>query len=118
MSIKSYIKFCFTESPTDAISGVAFEEDGKIVASFKLKVGKTSVNMHGACLSCVTLKMVSGAPGVKIHDIFDDVLSKYGEREPRYPTGRVGRVYSRWRICNDRVKEAIEELKEILEGKK
>lgn len=118
MSCKGNIKFRFTQSPSGCISGIAFEEDGDIVASFKLEVGGGSVYMHGKSWSSVTLTMVSEALGEKVHHLFDDILSKYGKRDPRHQTSRIGRILFRWRIPDNRVKETIEEVKRTLEKQK
>ena len=117
MSCKGDIKFRFTQSPSGIISGIAFEEEGGIVASFKLVVRRDSVYVHGKSWNSVTLIMVSGAMGRKAYDIFDEVLSKYGERS-EMPNRRIGRIRSGWKIRDDRVKEAIVEVKRALEKRK
>lgn len=118
MSCKGNIKFRFTQSLSGCISGIAFEEDGDIVASFKLEVGGGSIYMHGKFWNSVTLTMVYEAPGEKVYHLFDGILSKYGKRDPRHQISRIGRIRSRWRIPDDRVKETIEEVKRTLEKRK
>jgi hypothetical protein len=118
VSDKSDIRFRFTQSPSGSISGIAFEENGDIVASFKLNVERGSIYMCGKSWSSVNLTMVSKALGVKVYDIFDGILSKYGEREIGCQTWRIGRTRCLWRIRNDQVKKAIEEVKKTLEKRK
>lgn len=118
MSCKGNIKFRFTQSPSGCISGIAFEEDGGIVASFKLEVGGGNIYMHGKSWNSVILTMVSGALGEKVYDLFDDILSKNGKRDPRHRTSRIGRIRSRWRIPDNKVKETIEEVKRALEKRR
>lgn len=115
MSCRGNIKFRFTQSPSGCISGIAFKEDGDIAASFKLEVGGGNIYIHGKSWSSVTLTMVSGALGEKVYDLFDNILSKYGKRDPRHQTWRNERIRSRWRIPDKRVKETIEKLKKALE---
>ena len=114
VSDKSDIRFRFTQSSSGSISGIAFKEDGDIVASFKLEVERSSVCIQGKSWSSTTLTMVCEATGVKVYKIFDEILSKYGERYSRCQTGRAGRICSHWRIYNDRVKAALREIKETL----
>lgn len=118
MSNEGNIRFRFTQSSSGSISGIAFEEDGGIVASFKLEIERGSTYMHGKSWSSITLTMVSSALGEKVYNIFDDILSKYGERDMRCQTWRIGHIRSRWRIHNDRTKEAIEEVKRVLGKRK
>lgn len=118
MSDRSDIRFRFTQSSSGSISGIAFEEDGDIVASFKLNVERGNIYMRGKSWSSVNLTMVSKALGVKVYDIFDEVLSKYGERDIGCQTWRIGRTRCLWRIRNDEVKKAIEEVKKTLEKRK
>lgn len=115
MSDKSDMRFRFTQSSSGSISGIAFKKDGGIVASFKLDVERSSVCVQGKSWSSTTLTMVCAATGVKVYKIFDEILSKYGERYSRCQTGRAGRICSHWRIYNDRVKTALSEIKETLE---
>ena len=112
------IRFRFTQSPSGIISGVALEKDGHIVASFKLEVGKGTIRMHGKPWSSMILTMVCGAQGAKVYDVFDRVLSEYGERDPRFQTGRIGRMRCCWRIRNDKVKSTIEDIRKNLEKQK
>lgn len=109
---KGDIRFLFAQSPCGSISGLAFKEDGNIVASFKLEFKRSNVSMQGKSWSSTILTMVCGTTGVKVYDIFDEILSKYGERDSRSQTGR--RICSRWRMCNSRVKAALREIKETL----
>lgn len=118
VSNEGNIRFRFTQSSSGSISGIAFEEDRDIVASFKLEVERGSIYMRGKSWSSITLTMVSKALGVKVYDIFDGVLSKYGERDIGCQTWRVGRTRCPWRIHNDKVKKAIEEVKKTLEKRK
>lgn len=118
MSCKGNIKFRFTQSPSGCISGIAFKKDRDIVASFKLEVGGGNIYMHGKSWSSVTLTMVSEALGEKVYNLFDDILSNYGKRDPRHQTWRIEHVRSRWRIPDDRVKETIEEVKRALEKRR
>jgi len=115
VSDKSDMRFRFTQSSSGSISGIAFKKDGGIVASFKLDVERNSVCVQGKSWSSTTLTMVCQATGVKIYMIFDEILSKYGEKDSRCQTGRAGRICSHWRIYNDRVKTALSEIKETLE---
>ena len=115
MGNEGNIRFRFTQSPSGIISGVALEKDGHIVASFKLEVGKGTIHMHGKPWSSMILTMVCRAQGAKVYDVFDRVLSKYGERDPRFQTGRIGRLRCCWRIRNDKVKRAVEDFSEALE---
>lgn len=118
MSDEGNIRFRFTQSPSGIISGIAFEEDGDVVASFKLNVERGSIYMRGKSWSSITLTMVSKALGVKVYDIFDGILSKYGERDIECQTWRIGRTRCLWRIRDDEVKKAIEEVKKTLEKRK
>lgn len=118
LSDEGNIRFRFTQSPSGIISGIAFEEDGDVVASFKLNVERGSIYMRGKSWSSITLTMVSKALGVKVYDIFDGILSKYGERDIECQTWRIGRTRCLWRIRDDEVKKAIEEVKKTLEKRK
>lgn len=118
LSDEGNIRFRFTQSPSGIISGIAFEEDGDVVASFKLNVERGSIYMRGKSWSSITLTMVSKALGVKVYDIFDGILSKYGERDIECQTWRIGRTRCLWRIRDDQVKKAIEEVKKTLEKRK
>ena len=118
MGVEGNITFRFTRSPSGVISGVAFERGGDIVASFKLEVGKGTIHMHGKPWSSMILTMVCRAQGAKVYDVFDRVLSKYGERDPRFQTGRIGRIRCCWRIRNDKVKSTIEDIRKNLEKQK
>lgn len=115
MGDKGDLRFRFTQSPSGVISGIALEKDGDIVASFKLEVGRGTVCIHREPWSSVILTMVCRAQGAKVYDVFDMILSKYGERDPRFQTGRIGRIRCYWRIRNDKVKNAVEEIEKTLE---
>ena len=118
MGNEGNIRFRFTQSPSGIISGVALEKDGHIVASFKLEVGSGTVCMHGKIWSSVILAMVCRAQGANVYDVFDRVLSKYGERDPQFQTGRIGHIRCCWRIRNDKVKSTIEDIRKNLEKQK
>ena len=115
MSDEGSLRFRFSHSPSGVISGVAFKEDGDIVASFRLDVRKGSLRMQGKSWRSVTFTMVSTKLGEKVYDIFGGILSKYGERDLRSQAWRVGRTRSRWRIRHDKMKRAVEEIKKALE---
>jgi hypothetical protein len=115
---ESNIKLRFTQSPSGIISGVAFEEDGHIVASFKLKVEGGSDYTNDKSWSSLAFTMISGTLGAKVYDAFDGILSKYGERDIECQTWRIGHTRCLWRIRNDKVKKAIEEVKKTLEKRK
>jgi len=76
---ESNIKLRFTQSPSGIISGVAFEEDGHILASFKLKAEGSSDYTNDKSWSSLMLTMISGTLGAKVYDAFDGILSKYIE---------------------------------------
>lgn len=118
MEDKANLRFRFTQSPSGVISGIALEKDGDIVASFKLEVGRGIVYMHGKPWSSVILTMVCRAQGAEVYNAFDVILSKYGERAPRFQTGRIGRIRCCWRIRKDKMKSAVEEIGKTLEKPK
>lgn len=109
------IRFRFTKSSSGVISGIALDKDEDIVASFKLEVGRDTVYMHGKPWSSVILTMVCREKGAKVYDVFDRILSKYGERDPRFQTGKIERIHCCWKIRNDKVERAVEEIKKSLE---
>jgi len=115
---ESNIKLRFTQSPSGIISGVAFEEDGHILASFKLKAEGSSDYTNDKSWSSLMLTMISGTLGAKVYDAFDGILSKYCESDIGCQTWRIGRTRCLWRIPNDKVKKAIEEVKKTLEKRK
>jgi len=115
---ESDINVQFTQSPSGIISGVAIEEDGRIVASFKLKVEGGSNHAKGKSWSSLKLTMISGTLGAKIYDTFDGILSKYGERDMGCQAWRIGHTQCIWRIRDDKVKNAIEEVKKTLQRRK
>ena len=114
VSDKSDIRFRFTQSSSSNINGIAFKKDGDIVASFNLEIERSSVCIQEKSWSSTTLTMVCAATGLKVYNIFDEILSKYGERDSRCQTVRAERICSHWRIYNNRVKAALREIKETL----
>ena len=118
MKTESDINVQFTQSPSGIISGVAIKEDGRIVASFKLKVEESSNYAKGKSWSSLKLTMISGTLGARIYDAFDGILSKYGERDMGCHTWRIGRTQCLWRIRDDKVKKAVEEVKKALQRRK
>lgn len=118
MKTEGEINLRFTQSPSGIISGVAIEEGGHIVASFKLKVEGCSNYPKGNSWSSLKLTMISGTLGAKIYDTFDEILSKYGEKDIGCQTWRIGHTQCLWRIRDEKVKKAIEAIKRALQTRK
>ena len=116
MCDKSDIRFLFDQSPSGNISGVAFKGNGDIIASYKLEVEGCAHSMQERSWSSMTLKIVSEETQLNVYDVFDEVLSKYGEKDSGSWTG-AGRICSHWRIRNNQVKNALREIGETLQSK-
>ena len=115
MKRKDNIKFHFIRSPYGVISGIAFEEDGDIVASFKLEDQKDQIDINGTSWSYLTFTMISGVLWKQIYNIIDEVLQRLGEKSSRSQTSKVGRFQFCWRIPKNRAREVIEEVEKALE---
>ncbi|MFW6117147.1 MAG: hypothetical protein ACOC6G_01005 [Thermoproteota archaeon] len=116
MEVKDDIRFYFNHSPLGVISGIAIGEEGDIIASYKLETEQDTFYLHGRPCQSVVLTVVCKEHGVKVYNIFEKILSKYSADDQKFQTGSPGGIRCRWRICNDRVERAFEEISETLEN--
>ena len=104
----------YTYSKT-SINGIAFGKKEDIVINFALSIRRGGIDAEGKPWSTIILRTESNRLGVKILDIFDNILSKYGERDWRYPRVSSIGLECIWHVYDEKLEKTLNEIKQTLE---
>ena len=107
------IKFRFTLSQ-NSFKGIAFDEEKDIVVNFSLNIEKGSIDGEGKPWSIIILRTDARVLGVKVYDFFNRTISKYGEKDHRYPSVHGQTLECLWRIYDNKLEKLKEELRKSL----
>lgn len=111
MKNKGSLKY-LVQSHFGVISGIAYNEEEGIVASFKLQVEENSIHSETDPKNSIRLKMVFKQSGRKAKNVFDEIFAGYEESDCRVV--KEGCILSGWTMSRSKAWKAIEEVKEVL----
>lgn len=86
-----------------------------MIINFTLNVRKGGIDSKGKPWSTIILRTESKRLGVKILDIFNNILTKYGEIDWRYPRASRMGLECAWHIYDEKLEKALNEIKQTLE---
>ena len=114
-SIKGHdlgVRYTYSET---SINGIAFSREEDIVINFTLSIRGGGIDSKGKPWSIIILRTESNRLGIKILDIFDNILSKYGEKDWRYPRVSGIGLECIWHVYDEKLGKTLNEIKQTLE---